>query len=278
VKCNKHKEDGQLRNIVSKTLKRFHKLFAKHIDLNIGKNAEYQEEDIGVVLAYASSENLSVQEASAQLKDLEYDVPSGDDVLHHLHKHKGKQKELAESFRKIIAGTLREAKKRRLLWKPLDIAIDFNEVPWYGKLLPFIVKGKKKEGTNKFIKFATVSIVVAGERFIVDAVPVTPLTIKNEAVKELLEITKKHDLRIRRLMVDRGFYDVSIVNMLKDDVCYLMPARRTGGVKSAIRDLEEKGEHITEYTMRNAAKETVSCTLFIVWSDEDETWIWQITF
>ncbi|MDY6965669.1 MAG: hypothetical protein SVM80_06830 [Halobacteriota archaeon] len=56
--------------------------------------------------------------------------------------------------------------------------IDYNGVPWYGKLVSFIIRGEKKEGTNKFICFATLSIVVSCERFIVDAVPVTMLTTK----------------------------------------------------------------------------------------------------
>jgi len=59
---------------------------------------------------------------------------------------------------------------------------------WYGKLLAFIVKGDKKEGTNKFIRFATISIVVEGERFIVDAIPVTPLTSNMKVVRELLGV------------------------------------------------------------------------------------------
>lgn len=53
-------------------------------------------------------------------------------------KQKGKQKELEKGFRRIAASTLREAKKRRLLWRSLDVAIDFNGLPWYGKLLAFI--------------------------------------------------------------------------------------------------------------------------------------------
>ena len=252
-------------------------LFTKHIDLNIGKNARYHEGDLGVILSYASSERLSVQEASGQLKKLGYDVPSGDDVLYHLHRQKGKQKELEKGFRKVIAGILQEAKKRRLLWKPSDVAIDFNGVPWYGKLLAFIVKGRKKEGTNKFIEFATISIVVEGERFIVDAVPVTPLTSKKKVVRELLDMTRKHGIRIKRLMLDRGFYDVSVVNTLKEVVCYLLPAKRTDGVKSAVRELEEKGEHIMEYMMRSTAGRTAPCILFITWDDENERWLPFIT-
>ena len=164
--------------MVAKLFISFLRIFANHIDLNIGNNAKYREEEIGIVLSYASSENLSVQEASKQLKEPGYDLPSGDDVLHHLHKSKHKQEELEKGFREIIAGTLREARKHRLLGKPLDVAIDYNGVPWYGKLLSFIIRGEKKEGTNKFICFATLSSVVSCERFIVDAVPVTMLTTK----------------------------------------------------------------------------------------------------
>lgn len=267
-----------MKRIVSNLLNSFHKLFAKHIDLNIRKNATYYEGKIGTVLSYAAFEKLSVQEASRQLKKLGYDVPSGDDVLHHLYKQKGKQKDLEKGFRKIIAGTLREARKRRLLWKPLDVAIDFNGLPWYGKLLVFIVESKHKQGTNKFIQFATLSIVVEGKRFIVDAIPVTPLTSSKKVVRELLETARKHGIKIKRVMLDRGFYDVSVVKMLKEYCTnYLMPAPRTRGVKNAIRELEKKGEYVMEYMMISTTRKTALCILFIVWDDEKERWLPFIT-
>ena len=266
-----------MKNIVSGILNGFHRLFARQIDLNIRDNATYHEKEIGIVLSYAASEKISVQEAAKQLKELGYDVPSGDDVLYHLHKQKHKQEDLEKGFRGIIAGTLREAKKRRLLWKLLDVAIDFNGVPWYGKLLSFIVKGEKKEGTNRFICFATLSIVVSGERFIIDAVPFTLLAGKKKAVQELLESTNRYGIRIRRVMLDRGFYDVSVVNLLNNRVGYLIPAVRTKGIKRAIRELEEKGECITGYTMKSATGKTATCTLFIIWDEEKERWLPFIT-
>ena len=172
---------------------------------------------------------------------------------------------------------MREARKRRLLWKPLDVAIDFNGVPWYGKLRSFIVRGEKKEGTNKFICFATLSIVVSGERFIIDAVPVTMLTSKKKAVKELLKSATRHGIRIKRVMLDRGFYDVSVVNLLDNRGGYLIPAVKTKGIKRVIRGLEERGEFITEYMMRSATGETATCTLFIVWDDGKKRWLPFIT-
>ncbi|MDY6965670.1 MAG: hypothetical protein SVM80_06835, partial [Halobacteriota archaeon] len=60
-----------------------------------------------------------------------------------------------------------------------------------------------------------------------------------------------YGIRIGRVMLDRGFYDVSVVDLLKKSAKYLIPAKRTTAIKRAIIELEERGEFITEYTMKS---------------------------
>jgi len=92
-----------------------------------------------------------VQQASEELCDCGYDVPSGDAVLDRLSKQP--YKILEHGFHQVFQDYIDQARKQRLFTHSVIVAIDFTDIEWYGEELPFIVRGKGKNGTDRFYPF-----------------------------------------------------------------------------------------------------------------------------
>lgn len=256
-------------NIILKVRKLVDRCFRKHIDLNIGRFAEYNEEDICRVLEYAAENGTSITWSAPHLRRKGCNLPDGDTVLRQLSKNSWQ--DLGRGFRGIINEQLLKAKKQRIFTSPVEIAIDFNEIEWYGEELHFIVHGQAKNGTRKFIRFACLSVLKPGRKFIVATVPVFSDTRKEDVIGLLLPEAEKW-MKMRRIFIDRGFYGAKIPKMLDEKgLQYIMLARETKGIKKAMKSLLHKGKHIKPYTIRNRYGET-KCTLFLCWDRKRRKW------
>ena len=188
------------------------KTLSKHINLVKGGNSTYSDSQEFLVWSWAGVNQISVQQASEELCDCGYDVPSGDAVLDRLSKQP--YKILEHGFHQVFQDHIDQARKQRLFTHPVVVAIDFTDIEWYGEELPFIVRGKAKKGTDRFIRFATIGIVEDGKRFTLKVLPVTPLSCKEKIVKELIEYLQKL-VSIRVAFLDREFYSNEVVREIK---------------------------------------------------------------
>jgi len=219
----------------------------ENIRLLRGKNLTYSDESLFIPMIWAGINRVSIEEATGQLEELGYNVPSSDTVLYHLSNQP--YKILEGGFQSIIGSLIRDA--RYLFRKSVVLAIDFNLLEWYGEDLPFIIKSKPRKGTDKFIGFATVAIVEDGKRFTLKVLPVTPLSNKKEIVRELLIHAMKF-VRIRVVLMDRGFYSGEIMQMLNNWISFIIPAVNNDKVKRYKEMAKEKGE--IEYEMNNGTE------------------------
>jgi hypothetical protein len=169
-----------VRKILLKVRKLVDRAFNKHIDLDIGQFAEYDEVDICRVLEYAAENGTSITWSAPHLRRKGCKLPDGDTVLRQLSKNSWQ--DLEKRFRPIINEQLLKARKQRMFTRPVEIAVDFNDIEWYGEELNFIVHGQAKNGTNKFIRFVCLSVLKPGRKFIVATVPVFSETKKEDAV------------------------------------------------------------------------------------------------
>jgi hypothetical protein len=101
---------------------------------------------------------------------------------------------------------LRKACKKR----GFDVAIDVHHQPYYGQRQPGIVRGKARQGTKSFWSVATAALVHRGERLTLAVVPVTSHR-GDDVLANLWPQVKKLRLKIRRLLLDRGFYSAEVV-------------------------------------------------------------------
>jgi hypothetical protein len=120
-----------------------------------------------------------------------------------------------------FAGHLPRALRRRRK-RPLTIAADLTSLASYGEHAlddPQIYRSQAKRGTNSFVAYATVYLVLHGERFTLAVAPVTRSETLKQVLQELLAVVSKAGLSIGLLLLDRGFYSVEVIR-------YLQQARR----------------------------------------------------
>jgi len=142
------------------------------------------------------------------------------------------------------------------------VAIDFNDIEWYGEELPFIVRGKAKNGTDRFIRFATIGVVEDGKRFTLKVLPVTPLSCKEKVVKELIDFVQQF-VSIRVILLDRGFYSNEVIQQIKNLKQYfVMPVKKYNKVEKLIETVYKDGPQ--QYEMSKG----ITYTLMVV-KDED---------
>jgi hypothetical protein len=233
-----------------------------HITLNKGDNCTYSDSSEFLVWSWAGINQISVQESSEELRDCGYDVPSGDAVLDRLSNQP--YKVLEHGFDQVFQEYISRTRKQRLFTHSVVVAIDFNDIEWYGEELPFIVKSKAKNGTKWFIRFATIAVVEDGKRFTLKALPVTPLSATENIVEELIAYVQ-HFVSIRAVLLDRGFYSHKVVEQMKKaDVQFVMPAKKNTKVKENMQTAYEKGPVV--YTMSKGA----TYTLMVVKDEEHD--------
>ena len=102
------------------------------------------------------------------------------------------------------------------------MAVDLTLLAYYGEHDlddPQIYRSQAKRGTNSFFAYATVYLVLHGERFTLAVAPVTRSELLKQVLQELLAVVTKAGLKIGLLLLDRGFYSVEVIR-------YLQQARR----------------------------------------------------
>jgi Transposase DDE domain len=116
-----------------------------------------------------------------------------------------------------FAGHLPRALRRRK--RALTIAADLTLIAYYGKHDlddPQIYRSQAKRGTNSFFAYATVYLVLHGERFTLAVAPVTRSEALKQVLQELLLVVSKMGLKIGLVLLDRGFYSVAVIRYLQE--------------------------------------------------------------
>jgi hypothetical protein len=95
-----------------------------------------------------------------------------------------------------------------------DIAIDRHDVPFYGfKDTPGVIGGPKKKGTNHCHASVTAVIVNPHRRYTIALAPLANSRFW-PAVEVLLQQIQAHNISIRTLLLDRGFFSAELVSNL----------------------------------------------------------------
>lgn len=225
----------------------------KHVELVKADNAVYSDSQAFLVLSWAGINQLSIREAAEQLKGCGYTVPSGDALLERLSKQP--YEVLADGFDDVLEELLGRARQQRLFMHPVVVAIDFTDIEYYGEELPFIITSQSKNGTNQFIRFATIAVVEDGKRFTLKVLPVTPLSNTADVVRELLMYARQL-VDIKVVLFDRGFYSNAVIETVKDlDERFVMPAVKNDKVKAVMKQAYQDGS--LAYEMSDGATYTM---------------------
>ena len=218
------------------------------LSLNRTKKIKYEEIKYFELVSFLSLWNAAGENGSKVMNMLD-DVPSGDALMQQLQKLN--IKEVEEQFNTIFEKQFsKHIGKRR---KRAIIIIDIHEQETYTKekrTSKYIRGGKHKNGTNFFFKFSTIQIIVK-DKVLTLAVK---LFLKEEKlvqmVDELVKIAKRF-VRIKALLLDRGFRDTNILNQLEFlGVPMLMPCIKDEKTRKEFENAKHKF-HVVKYWWKN---------------------------
>ena len=163
---------------------------------------------VGDLILRAASQHYSIARARARSKR----GPSerhAQRVLEHLGRRK---------TRRALTLALRKQARPFIPPHPVDIAVDFTEIPYYGTAIdpkrPQFVKTKEGRGTHRAYRYVTLDIVRHEFRFTVAAHYLDHRGRLVEALRDVLRDAEKTGVQIGRLYLDREFYCYNVLTWL----------------------------------------------------------------
>jgi putative transposase len=176
------------------------------------------------VLFWAAARMSSVAAACATLRG----APSDQAVFNALLATLPAFAPLQRCLNRALTGGLPRALSRRRQY----VALDLTLLPYYG--LPEsdpeeLYRGPRKAGTNQSHAYATAYIICRGCRYTVGLRAVHHSDPWEDVVRDLLRQVRQAGVKVRLLLLDRGFYSVGVIRYLQAARCpFLMPAIRRG--------------------------------------------------
>jgi putative transposase len=214
------------------------KILLPNIKLKIPCPRKYTQNDYLKLLTYTGIHNYFAEGSSQSLRiDSSNGCPNADTLLYHLKKFE--PQELISGFESAIDEIIAIAKKNGFLTDKIDIAIDSTDQLYYGdRNDPMVVGTKPQRGTSKAYRFATLTIVDEDCRLTIKAIPVDGVISKKEIVYKLVSYAKAR-ININNVYLDRGFYSIDVISMLKTmDIHYIIPATLNPRIKKLLRQNE----------------------------------------
>ena len=117
--------------------------------------------------------------------------------------------------------------------RPRTMAIDWHLRPYYGSpKTPGVVSGQPKASTKIFFAYASLLVIRRGQTFTVGLTHVGKGEEQTAVIARLLEQARQAGLRVRRLLLDRGFYAATTIHWLQEAaLAFVMPMLRRGKSK-----------------------------------------------
>lgn len=231
------------------------------------KKIKYEEKQYFELVTFLSLWNAAGKNGSKVMNIID-EVPTGAALMQQLQKLN--IKEVEEQFNTIFDKQFfKLIKKKR---RKAIVIIDVHEQETYSKdkkTSEHIRGGKHKNGTNYFFKFATIQIVVK-DLVLTLAVKFYPRKKSLvQIVNQLVEIAKKY-VRIKTLLLDRGFRDTKILNDLEFlQIPMLMPCIKDKKTREEFEKAKSKF-HVVKYCWRNSKGEYADFKLMVMKLDNGE--------
>jgi hypothetical protein len=203
------------------------------------------------VLLIAASRTVSIFAACRDLAD----SPCDQTIRNALDAALPGITELERRLNRSLATELPKA----LFRKSRKIAIDLTLIPYHGQ--PYqdekeIYRSQPKSGTSHFHAYATAAVVHKGHRYTLALTRVEYGEKMQAVVQRLLAIVRRRQVKIRFLLLDKGFFSVEVISYLKrTKVGFIIPAmvrgRKPKGHKKAtgLRAIRKKKNGYYKHTL-----------------------------
>ncbi|HTT44516.1 MAG TPA: transposase, partial [Thermoplasmata archaeon] len=137
---------------------------------------------------------------------------------------------------------------------PVDVAIDFHDVPYYGEAIdpdhPQFVKTQESRGTHRAYHCATLDLLQPNFRLTVALRYLRERGHRHRTAARLLSDARKAGVQIRRIYLDREFYEYDTLSWLKSEGYTVITPMRLGSTQ---RKRWERGQcsYVTEHALRS---------------------------
>ena len=178
--------------------------------------------------------------------------------------------------RDMITRSMVKARRHGMLRRPVDVSIDYHDIPFYAKVMRkiFAVFSEYKRGTDQFNRLATLHCVVDGERLTLGVEVFRKESDTNAiVVRRLLYRCRRRGILMSSVTVDRGFHAVDVLEIIKNmGIPVVMPAVKLKRVKEAIIQYDAgEREAVAPHSMTSASGQTTSYTLVIIRRREERS-------
>lgn len=210
---------------------------------------EYTPKDVLNVVLVAAAKGTTIQQAAKELKT----APHPNTVRYHADKF-----EIDTIETELNDGLIESLPKRmRKGFGRWNIAVDITLIPYYGKDnhdSDFIIRGPAKSGTTRFFGYISAYVCHKNTRYTLLVYSLRRSQSLVEALKRVLARVKEMNIHMKRLYLDRGFYNVAVLQLLHvEDIPFVMPLvkrGRSGGVRKLMTGSKS---YRTTYTMTSRA-------------------------
>ena len=219
-------------------LKRVDKFFIRRLEELLPSTttaqARYTSRDLLRAVLGAVTDDDFIEGWTEHQRELGREVPSGD--LVHVRMGVLDVEDVVDTFNTLNQELLVRIGKLEPWRRPVPLAIDLHNIPYFGVYRGgHVVSVKNERGTNWGYQFAS-SQVVSGRRCTLHAIPMGQFDGKEEVLKTLLEVSRRHVVPSMTYL-DRGFYTVGCLRFLEEHGGpYLMPARKDKKLSAEMRE------------------------------------------
>jgi len=223
------------------------------------------------ILLIAAARVVSVYAACRDLAD----APTHTTIFNALNASLPEIQELERRLNLALVSKVPRALRR----KSRIVAIDLTLLPYYGQ--PHedkkeIYRSKSKAGTSSFHAYATAVVIHKGYRYTLALTRVEYGEAMKDVVQRLLRIVRRRDVKIRYLLLDKGFFSVSVMSYLKRARHgFIIPAIVRGRKKSKTPPtglralLKKKNGHYRQKLDGKQDKKKISTEVTICVSSKD---------
>jgi len=176
------------------------------------------------VLLIAAARVVSLFAACRDLAD----APSDQTIRNALVATLPEIAELERRLNRALVTRLPKALRR----KSRIVAIDLTLIPYHGQHaydIKEIFRSAPKSGTTHFHAYATAVVVHKGFRYTLGLTRVEYGDSMKEVIQRLLAIVRRRAVKVRFLLLDKGFFSVEVIRYLRRADCgFIIPAVARG--------------------------------------------------
>jgi len=155
---------------------------------------------------------------------------------------------------RALARALRELASPYVPKHPVDVAIDFHDIPYHGEPIdpkrPQFVKTQEARGTHRAHHYASLDMLLPRFRLTLSVRYLRQRGGRHRAVLRALADARRCGVQVRRLYLDREFYEYATLTRLKADGYTVITPMRLGS-RQRKRWARGQRSYVTEHTLRD---------------------------